>query len=140
VYDRLHAGAWIDGSVTPAPNQTIDIHATVDQLERAPSLEDMPLVVITAGILEDRWLRTVPALEGRAQTRLAELSTDSIHVLDTGVGHLIPRDDPRVVIDAVQAVVLAARSGVELAPCARVFGNDPSAACLARGQIGHQEV
>ena len=60
VYDRLHAGPWIDGTVQPAPNQRIDIHATVRQLERAPSLDRMPLIVITAGILQDRWLKTVP--------------------------------------------------------------------------------
>ncbi len=53
VYDRLHAGAWDDGTVTPAPNRRIDIHATVRELERAPSVGDRPLVVITAGILED---------------------------------------------------------------------------------------
>jgi pimeloyl-ACP methyl ester carboxylesterase len=57
VYDRLHAGAWDDGTVTPAPNRRIDIHATVRELERAPSVGGRPLVVITAGILEDEWLR-----------------------------------------------------------------------------------
>ncbi len=29
VYDRLHAGPWIDRTVQPAPNQKINIHATV---------------------------------------------------------------------------------------------------------------
>jgi len=42
VYDRLHAGPWIDGTVQPAPNQQIDIHATVRQLETAHSLGQMP--------------------------------------------------------------------------------------------------
>jgi pimeloyl-ACP methyl ester carboxylesterase len=51
VYDRLHTGPWIDGTVQPAPNQTINIVATVRQLERAPSLGQMPLIVVTAGIL-----------------------------------------------------------------------------------------
>jgi hypothetical protein len=118
VYDRLHAGPWIDGAVQPAPNQRIDIHATVRQLERAPSLDRMPLIVITAGILQDRWLKTVPWLEARAQTRLALLSTDSIHVVDRGIGHLIPSLDPRIVIAATQAVLAAAASGHPLAPCA----------------------
>src|SRR5204862_6707131 len=36
VYDRLHAGQWIDGTVQPAPNQRIDIHATVRELQPAP--------------------------------------------------------------------------------------------------------
>jgi pimeloyl-ACP methyl ester carboxylesterase len=140
VYDRLHAGAWVDGNVTPAHNQTIDIHATVRELEHAPSLGSIPLIVITAGILQDQWLRTVPALEARAQTRLAGLSSNSMHVLDKGKGHLIPRDDPGIVSAAVRAVVMAARSGASLPPCAQVFRSAPSAECLARGELGHQQI
>jgi hypothetical protein len=97
IYDRLHAGPWLDGTVTPAPNRRIDIHATVRQLEHAPPLHTLPLIVITAGILEDQWLRTVPLLEARAQTRLA----------DKGVGHFIPQQDPNVVVDAVDAVIIS---------------------------------
>jgi pimeloyl-ACP methyl ester carboxylesterase len=67
VYDRLHAGPWIDGTVQPAPNQRIDIHATVGELKRSPRLGQMPLIVITAGILQDRWLKTVPGLEAKAR-------------------------------------------------------------------------
>ena len=138
VYDRLHAGPWIDGTIQPALNQTIDIHATVRQLERAPRLGRMPLIVVTAGILQDRWLKTVPVLEARAQTRLASLSADSIHVLDRGIGHLIPTLDPRIVIAATQAVLAAAATGHALAPCPRVFHTDPAAQCPRRGQLGHQ--
>jgi pimeloyl-ACP methyl ester carboxylesterase len=138
VYDRLHAGPWIDGTVQPASNQRIDIHATVRQLERAPSLGRMPLIVITAGILQDRWLKTVPQLEARAQTRLALLSTDSIHVVDRGIGHLIPSLDPRIVIAATQAVLVAAASGRPLAPCPQVFRSDMAAQCLRREQLGQQ--
>jgi hypothetical protein len=139
VYDRLHAGPWIDGTVQNAPNQTIDIGATVRQLEQAPSLGRMPLIVVTAGILQDQWLRTVPALEARAQTRLALLSADSIHVLDRGIGHLIPTLDPRIVIAATNAVLAAAASGRTLAPCQQVFHAVPTAECLRRGQLAHQQ-
>ena len=138
VYDRLHAGPWIDGTVHPAPNQKINIHATVRQLEGAPSLGRMPLIVVTAGILQDRWLKTVPQLEARAQTRLALLSADSIHVVDRGIGHLIPSLDPRIVITATQAVLAAAATGHALAPCPQVFRAVLSAQCLRRGQLGHQ--
>jgi pimeloyl-ACP methyl ester carboxylesterase len=138
VYDRLHAGPWVDGTVQPAPNQRIDIHATVRQLQAAPSLGRMPLIVITAGILQDQWLKTVPQLEARAQTRLALLSTDSIHVVDRGIGHLIPSLDPRIVIAATQAVLAAAASGHRLAPCPQVFRSDPAAECLRREQLGQQ--
>ena len=138
VYDRLHAGPWIDGTVQPAPNQKINIHATVRQLERAPSLGRMPLIVVTAGILQDRWLKTVPILEARAQTRLALLSADSVHVLDRGIGHFIPSLDPRMAIAATKAVLASAASGHRLATCPQVFGSIPAAECLRRGQLGHQ--
>ena len=138
VYDRLHAGPWIDGTVQPARNQKIDIGATVRQLERAPSLGRMPLIVVTAGIVQDQWLKTVPALEARAQTRLALLSAGSIHVLDRGIGHLIPALDPRIVIAATRAVLATAASGHPLVPCQQVFRSVPTADCLRRGQLGHQ--
>jgi pimeloyl-ACP methyl ester carboxylesterase len=140
VYDRLNAGAWVDGSRTPpGPDQTIDIHATVGELKAAPSLRATPLVVITAGVLEDQWLRTVPRLEAAAQTRLAALSTDSVHVLDVGIGHLIPSKDPSIVIAATQAVIAAARSGSKLPPCTSIFGSHASWRCIARGQVALQQ-
>jgi pimeloyl-ACP methyl ester carboxylesterase len=138
VYDRLDAGPWIDGSVTPAPNQTIDIHATVRELEAASTLRAMPLVVITAGILQDQWLKTVPLLEAQAQTRLAALSSDSIHVVDKGVGHLIPSEDPAIVIAATQAVIDAARSDQGLHTCPSIFDHDPAARCIAPGGMAPQ--
>ena len=42
-------------------------------------------------------------LEARAQTRLANLSTDAIHVVDRGAGHFIPERDPAIVLAAVRA-------------------------------------
>jgi len=138
VYYRLHAGPWIDGTVRPAPNQTINIHATVRQLEAAPRLGPMPLIVITAGILQDQWLRTVPELEARAQRRLAILSADSIHVLDRGIGHHIPSRDPQIVIAATTAVLAAAANGRPLAPCRQAFRSVPAAECLRRGQLACQ--
>jgi pimeloyl-ACP methyl ester carboxylesterase len=138
VYDRLHAGPWIDGTVQPARNQRINMVATVRQLERAPRLGRIPLIVVTAGILQDRWLKTVPRLEARAQTRLAMLSGDSIHVLDRNTGHLLPSLDPRIVIVAAEAVLAADTSGHALAPCHQVFSAVPRAECLHRGQLGRQ--
>jgi pimeloyl-ACP methyl ester carboxylesterase len=140
VYDRLHAGPWIDGTVQPALNQRINIHATVRQLDQAPGLGRIPLIVVTAGILPDRWLKTVPELEARAQARLALVSADSIHVPDRGVGHLIPSLDPRIVLTATLAVLAAAASGHPLARCAQIFRTVPAAECLLRGQLGHQRI
>ncbi|MGZ4132607.1 MAG: alpha/beta fold hydrolase [Actinomycetota bacterium] len=140
VYDRLHAGKWVDGSVQPAPNQTIDIHATVRELRHAPSLGAMPLVVVTAGILEDHWLATEPVVEARAQTRLAKLSSNSIHVLDRNKGHLLPDTDPTIVIVAVRAVVEAVQAGQPLPACEQVFADVHTAKCLTRHQLGVQQI
>jgi pimeloyl-ACP methyl ester carboxylesterase len=140
VYERLHAGPWIDGTVQPASNQRLDIHATVRELLRSPGLGSTPLVVVTAGVLEDEWLRTVPQLASRAQTRLAGLSSDSIHVLDRDVGHFIPENDPRTVILAAQAVQGAARNGAPLQACAEVFGSAATLECLRPGQVAHLRV
>jgi hypothetical protein len=90
--------------------------------------------VITAGILQDKWLRTVPMLEARAQTRLADLSTNSIHVVDRGIGHFIPENDPAIVVVAVRATIRAARSHSGLPACHKVFAAVRSALCLARNE------
>ena len=136
VYARLHAGPWIDGTVQPAPNQKLDMPATVRELLRSPGLGSTPLVVVTAGVLEDQWLRTVPRLASRAQTRLAGLSTDSIHVLDRGVGHFIPEKDPRTVILAALAVVSRGfGTGEALPQCSAAFRGDPEAGVPRPGEI-----
>jgi pimeloyl-ACP methyl ester carboxylesterase len=139
VYERLHAGPWTDGSVSPAPNQRIDIHASVRELEGTPRLGSMPLIVITAGILEDPWLKTAPQLEAKAQARLAGLSTDAIHLMDRGKGHFIPKTDPRIVIVAIEAVVSSVADRSALPPCADVFNSVLTGDCLRPGELGHQQ-
>lgn len=94
--------------------------------------------MVTAGILQDQWLTTVPKLEAKAQTRLALLSADSLHVLDRGIGHLIPSLDTQMVIAATKAVLAAAASGHALAPSSQVFSSVPTAECLRRGQFARQ--
>jgi hypothetical protein len=130
-YDRLHAGPWIDGTVQPAHNQRINIHATVRQLEQAPSLVRIPLIVGAAGILQDRWLKTVPELEARAPNTARLLSADAIHVVNRGIGHLIPSQNPQIVIAAAQTVLAAAASGHPLAACLQIFRSRPPNACTA---------
>ena len=100
----------------------------------------MPLIVVTAGVLQDQWLSTVPALASRAQTRLAGLSSNSIHVLDRDEGHFIPDNDPGTVIRAALAVVAAAHPGEALSSCASVFGPDSGIECLGTGQVAKLRV
>lgn len=126
VYERLDAGPWIDGS------DRIDIHTTVRELHAAGDLGDIPLVVVTAGIIEDEWLATVPKLASRAQVRLAGLSSNAIQVVATDSGHFVHRDAPDVVLAAIEQVVGAARSGSTLGACDEVFGS-MVATCVAPG-------
>jgi pimeloyl-ACP methyl ester carboxylesterase len=126
VYERLDAGPWIDGA------DRIDIHATVRELHMAGDLGDIPLVVVTAGIIEDEWLATVADLAARAQARLAGLSSDAIHLVAADSGHFVHRDAPDVVLAAIQKVVLAAADGSPLPGCDEVFGT-MDATCVARG-------
>jgi len=74
------------------------------------------------------------------RTNLSQVrSTDSIHVLDRGIGHFIPALDPRIVITATQAVISAALSRAALPACSQVFRSIAAAECLRRGQLGHQQ-
>ena len=116
VYERLHAGPWIDET------DRIDIHTTVRELRAAGDLGDLPLVVVTAELIEDEWLATVPELEARFQARLARLSSNAIHVMATGSGHFVHEREPDVVVAAIRAVVEVARSRSQLPPCREVFG------------------
>jgi pimeloyl-ACP methyl ester carboxylesterase len=126
VYERLHAGPWVDDA------DRIDIHATVGELHEAGDLGQIPLVVVTAELIEDEWLATVPRLEARFQARLAGLSSNAIHVVAAGSGHFIHEDEPDVVVAAIRAVVEATRSGSPLRPCQDVFG-ELHATCVEPG-------
>ena len=128
VYERLDAGPWIDGS------DRVDIHATVRELHAAGDLGDIPLTVVTAGIIDDEWLGTVPKLAARAQVRLAGLSSNAMQVVATDSGHFVHQDAPDVVLAAIAQVVEAARSGSPLAACDDVFGS-MDGTCVAPGTI-----
>lgn len=127
VYERLDAGPWIDRT------DRIDIHATVRELHAAGDLGDIPLVVVTAGIIEDEWLATVPELAARAQARLAGLSSNGYEVVAPDSGHFVHRDAPDVVLAAIEAVVAAAGSGA-VPPCEDAFAS-ADATCVPAGTV-----
>jgi pimeloyl-ACP methyl ester carboxylesterase len=128
VYERLDAGPWIDGT------DHIDIHATVRELQTAGDLGDIPLIVVTAGIIDDQWLATVPKLAARSQVRLAALSSNAMQVVATHSGHFVHEEATDVVLAAIAQVVEAIRSGSPLAACDDVFGS-MDATCVAPGTI-----
>jgi pimeloyl-ACP methyl ester carboxylesterase len=130
IYERLDAGPWIDRT------DRIDIHATVRELHAAGDLGDIPLVVVTAGIIEDEWLATVPDLAARAQARLAGLSSNAYEVVASDSGHFVHRDAPDVVLAAIEEVVAAAGSSEALAACEDAFAST-DATCVPAGTVPH---
>jgi len=82
------------------------------------SLGDRPLVVLSAGLPP----RSLPGVdeqtaqhmwtERRAlQAELAQLSSNSAQVIAEHSGHAVPRDQPRLIVDATLEVVRAVRQG-----------------------------
>jgi pimeloyl-ACP methyl ester carboxylesterase len=130
IYERLDAGPWIDRT------DRIDIHATVRELHAAGDLGDIPLIVVTAGIIEDEWLATVPDLAARAQARLAGLSSNAYEVVASDSEHFVHRDAPDVVLAAIEEVVAAAGSGEALAACEDAFAST-DATCVPAGTVPH---
>jgi len=75
------------------------------QLQAAPSLGALPLIVLAAG----QNMEQTPYW-AEAQRRQAALSTNGRLIVAAGSGHAIHLEQPAVVIDAVQQVVKQARS------------------------------
>jgi pimeloyl-ACP methyl ester carboxylesterase len=127
IYRRLHAGAWIDGGMK------VDIDEVADEVRRA-RLGDMPLVVLTAELIEDEWLKTVPRQAAAAQARLATLSSDAFQVIVRNSGHFIQDEHPAIVLEAIREVVDAARSHAGLPGCGTDLQN-ADGACVPPGDV-----
>ena len=96
---------------------TLDFDASADQVRAVEqNLGNLPLVVLTAGRSE--WLDCFqPGIQQQLdqawldmQDGLASLSTRSTHLMAEGSGHNFA-EQPEMVIDAIQRVVRAARTG-----------------------------
>jgi pimeloyl-ACP methyl ester carboxylesterase len=75
------------------------------QLQAAPPLGDLPLIVLAAGQNMEQ-ISSWP----EAQRRMAALSTNGRLIVVEGGGHYIHWEQPALVVDAVQQVVEQARS------------------------------
>lgn len=75
------------------------------QLQAAPALGDLPLVVLAAG----QSMEQIPYWP-EAQRRQAALSTNGRLIVVEGSGHAIQTEQPALVIDAVRQVIDQARS------------------------------
>lgn len=122
----------IPESVAEYPDiETWDIDATFAQLRTAPSLRQIPLVVLSAdeqlaplvpGMIASGAVpadtppdfgATVDAAQAKAQARLAKLVPGAQHITKTHSGHNIHLIQPQIVVDAVRSVTAgqAAPSG-----------------------------
>ncbi|WP_260735593.1 alpha/beta fold hydrolase [Tunturiibacter lichenicola] len=80
----------------------------------AGSFGSLPMVVITHGkpfpgpfdVLEKNW--------SNSQKQLAALSTDSVLIVAENSNHMIQHDEPALVVDAVQSMHTAVRTGTPL--------------------------
>jgi hypothetical protein len=104
-----------------------DVRASVPQLHQVRSLGSVPLVVLTAGTSQ-----LAPALPVglgsrsyriwlQGQSKLAGLSSDSVHAVAATSDHFIPEHDPGAVVAATKSVIAAARSRGRLPGCSAIF-------------------
>ena len=93
----------------------VDLAASLDQVNEAGNLGDIPLTVITAGRSElppfvDRDL--IERLTGswlESQRELTRLSSAGVHVIAEESGHCVQCGQPALVADVIRRMVEAAR-------------------------------
>jgi pimeloyl-ACP methyl ester carboxylesterase len=114
----------------------VDVAATETLAARVTTLGDTRLAVVTAG-RENEDVRRMTRRVARAidrnwttmQDELAALSSDRVHVVALRSEHVVQHGQPLVVIQAVKAIVDAARARAPLPSCPRVFSG-PGARCI----------
>jgi pimeloyl-ACP methyl ester carboxylesterase len=106
----LGGGDWSEGG------RAIDIPATEAELAKAPALGSRPEIVLTADTPPDLRRTWYPI-----QDALARLSSDSVHVIALGAGHMVYLDKPAITVRAIEEVVTAVRTGRRLPSCASTF-------------------
>jgi pimeloyl-ACP methyl ester carboxylesterase len=124
----------IDESIAEYPAlEWIDADTSFDQMEAAPPIKQMPLIVITADELIGP---TIPELKAsgaigpeipddfgyvtdtvreKSQNDLAALVRGSIHITDTHSGHNVHYEQPQLVAGAILDVVERVRQGSDTA-------------------------
>jgi len=99
---------------------------SAEQVRAATPLPPVPLVVLTAGQHGDQPPPGISpedfaqwnALLREKQANLAKLSTSSMQIIVTNSTHVIQLDQPRMVVEAIREVVMAAREKSALRPFA----------------------
>jgi pimeloyl-ACP methyl ester carboxylesterase len=76
---------------------------SVEVMHGTDDFRDIPLVVLSAGRRDARWVA--------ADAALARASRNGHHLVSPGSGHWVHLDDPSLVIDAIRDVVTQVRTG-----------------------------
>jgi pimeloyl-ACP methyl ester carboxylesterase len=135
LWPKSEAPAARQEQATPV-RDGVDVAATEALAARVTTLGDARLAVVTAG-RENAVVRRMKRRVARAidrnwttmQDELAALSSDRVHVIALRSEHVVQHHQPLIVIQAVQAVVDAARANASLPPCSSVFSG-PGARCV----------
>jgi pimeloyl-ACP methyl ester carboxylesterase len=95
-----------------ANEEGVDLYASFKQVQAAPDLPDVPLVVITAGKPEDwppGWDAAVfNRLRATQQKDLVGLVPDGTQVIAKQSGHQVPASDPEIIVKGVASVLARA--------------------------------
>lgn len=102
-----------DGWRVPSNNfEAMDIPAVVDQVRETGEFGDMPITVLTAGKFTVLNSGLPPNLETSLadlfhdlQGKIAALSTNGTQTIIPDTGHNMPRENPRVIVDAIQVMI-----------------------------------
>lgn len=95
-----------------AENEAFD--AGLAELRTPPSLNGIPLIVISQGKPDDFYMQQNLALWNELQEELKNLSTNSKHVVAENSPHAIHRYDPGLIVQSVEEVLNAARNGTRI--------------------------
>jgi len=114
--DELRSPAYATTDWSEA-GRKIDIAATEAELAKAPALGSRPEIVLTAADDPVKFRSTWFPM----QDALARLSSDSVHVIALGAGHMVYLDKPAITVRAIEEVVTAVRTGKRLPSCASTF-------------------
>ncbi len=98
----------------------VDLQSSIEQVKALQPLGDLPLVVISRSPHNKEWpgMPTLPVEINSAlfqiwqdlQNELTGLSSNSTHVFASSAGHMIPTEEPEVVIQSIHKLVNDVRS------------------------------
>jgi len=126
---QLAEGDVRDSLVLYPALERIDVERSFDQIRAAPPLRPLPLIVLSADrpwgpqirsmIAAGKLPPDIPpefgyvtdAAQKQAQEQLAKLVPRAKHIANTNSGHEMQKEQPQLVIDAIQEIVEAVDNG-----------------------------